>query len=144
MQGLCCGTQGYNLPHVWQAGWGPVMQLNSTVLAAGTTVQLTLTALELSSSVGVRIVAADWPSGQDPIYIAYRLQASAEGAEYANKTNIHTSSIMNSTDTVLQGTLTDGEAWISAANGVVVRQLSSTDTQVRGCAPSGRHGGASG
>ena len=113
-----------------------MQQLDSTVLAAGTTLQLTLTALELSPNAGARIVA-DWTTGQDPIYIAYRVLAAADvlmSTDYANKTNIHTSNITNTFDpefTVLQGTLTDGGVWTSPDSGVVVRQLGSTSTQVR-------------
>ena len=120
-----------------------VRQLDGSVLPPGTTLQLTLAAMELNpASAGARIVV-DWTMGQDPIFLAYRVTAGADAAlftTYANLTSIHTSPIANTYDvefTTYITSLGNGDVWSSGSGpfGVVVRQLSSSATQV-GAAPS--------
>ena len=61
-------------PHLWQAGWSTVQQLDGSILAPGTSLQLTLPAITAGPSNGGLRIVPSWGAnhGGTPLFVSYR------------------------------------------------------------------------
>ena len=136
LMGYCCSQRKFNAPHVDQIGWLDPWSSQAVVDVAADVTNYTIGYLGADPDTNTlpQIVRIDRPITCDKYYLSFRRLIDLDANMYSSYGYHLGVNIYHASETGIWSyhvtNLKDGESFVDSANGIVVSQVSSTESTV--------------